>query len=55
MGQQQHLDEYGTELHAHHKIPIVDCDDDPHRVENLVILCCDCHNEYEKMAPLCPQ
>jgi 5-methylcytosine-specific restriction endonuclease McrA len=50
--QDDHLDRYDEKLHVHHLIKARDLDDAEERnaAENLITLCRDCHQRWERMA-----
>jgi len=50
--QDDHLDRYDERLHVHHLIKARDVDDPEERnaAENLITLCRDCHQRWERMA-----
>jgi len=50
--QDNHLDRYDEKLHVHHLIKARDLDDPEERnaAENLITLCRDCHQRWERMA-----
>jgi len=50
--QDDHLDRYDEKLHVHHLIKARDLDDPEERnaAENLITLCRDCHQRWERMA-----
>lgn len=56
MANEEHIDQYGAELHVHHIQPVTTFDvvSDAHNVENLVALCLQCHRKWEGI-PLRPE
>lgn len=49
MSQEEHKDTLGNSLHVHHIVPyrIFDDNSEANRLENLVLLCAECHMEVE--------
>lgn len=49
MTDEKHIDEVGRELSVHHieKYRTFDKDENAHRLDNLVTLCCTCHAKWE--------
>ena len=50
--QTDHIDKYGQKLHVHHlrKAREIDDPEDRNAKENLITLCADCHQRWEKIA-----
>lgn len=54
--QSDHLERYDRRLHVHHIQPISSFEDkrEGNQPDNLITLCLDCHNNWEKISPLKP-
>lgn len=56
MSREEHRESYGTDLHVHHIQEFASFDDAAvaNKLENLATLCCACHGEVRRIAPLLP-
>lgn len=58
IGDREHKEIFGEELHVHHieRISSFDSVEDANQLDNLITLCRDCHlNKWEPMSPMQPQ